>query len=84
MEYYMGLDDDFYEPGCPTCHAGLDWEYCDVCGGEGYFELYDEDPLYYDRDDIEKCGQCDGAGGWWMCHESHEGQRSWLPSELPY
>jgi hypothetical protein len=79
MEYF----DESDEPGCPTCHADLHWEECDVCSGDGYFELYDEAPLYYDWDDIEECGQCEGHGGWWRCYETHEGTRCWLPSELP-
>jgi len=42
------------------------WEECWSCGGTGYRELYDDDPLWYDPDDIEKCDVCDGEGGWKM------------------
>lgn len=71
------------EPGCPTCYASLDWVTCDACGGEGDSDLYDEDPFYYDEGDTEDCSRCDGFGGWYRCLSEHEGQRCWLPSELP-
>lgn len=40
---------------------------CWSCGGEGYHELYEEDPLWYDEDDIESCDICDGEGGYSVC-----------------
>jgi hypothetical protein len=56
---------------CPTCGTQMDWEDCDVCGGEGYIDAYDLDPLWYDLSDVEMCNQCYGLGGWWTCSCSH-------------
>ena len=39
-----------------------EWEDCPSCGGEGYIALYDEDPLWYDPDDIAVCSSCNGSG----------------------
>ena len=53
---------------CPRCDCCCrDWEDCWSCGGEGYRELYDDDPLWYDPDDTESCHECGGKGGWLMC-----------------
>ncbi len=56
-------------PFCIGCGADLIFEDCGICD-DGYThpgELYDEDPLWYEEDDIERCYQCDGDGGWWLC-----------------
>jgi len=53
-------------PTCPTCGNWQDWEHCDQCE-DGYVDLYDEDPLFYDEGDVEPCHTCDGHGGWWVC-----------------
>ena len=53
---------------CQTCGCCSQyWEDCDVCGGEGYCEMYEEDPLWYDEDDVAPCAVCQGKGGWWVC-----------------
>lgn len=55
---------------CPECDWELEWEDCDMCGGEGEFDwetLQDEDPLWYQPGDTEPCSQCSGAGGWYSC-----------------
>lgn len=57
------VDDNVY---C-ECGQVCDWEDCDKCGGEGFHELYEEDPLWYSPGDTEPCDQCDGKGGWWLC-----------------
>lgn len=59
-------------PPCPKCGDATDWLRCWKCGGEGYHELYDEDPLWYDEDDIETCDVCMGHGGWWRCWDCKE------------
>lgn len=51
---------------CPRCRCcelipNQD-DSCWNCGGEGYFDLYDEDPLWYDEDEIEMCSECKGSG----------------------
>lgn len=52
-----------------ACGAEMDFEECYACedGYTAYGELHDMDPLWYDVDDIEACGECDGKGGWWIC-----------------
>jgi hypothetical protein len=65
---------DNYEPieypTCTYCGDMLEHEECGQCGGEGYIDgerLVEEDPLWYDEDDTERCEQCSGKGGWWWC-----------------
>ena len=41
-----------------SCYAGCD---------EGYFDAYDEDPLWADPGDLEVCSECRGAGGFVVC-----------------
>jgi hypothetical protein len=66
-----GLMENWEEyPICPHCEEPMDWEDCDLCGGEGEFDwerLQEEDPLWYQPGDVEKCTQCNGAGGWEFC-----------------
>jgi DnaJ-class molecular chaperone len=63
--------DPSYEYGmieyCISCCWPKEWEDCDQCGGEGRYEAYEDDPLWYNKDDTEPCAQCDGKGGWWVC-----------------
>jgi hypothetical protein len=59
-------DDDYDECGCgdedcPQCGGRNCWE----CGGDGWVdgaELADEDPFWYDADEIYKCPNCGGSG----------------------
>lgn len=57
---------------CARCGSSdVDRVDCWNCGGEGYrdgVDLMEEDPLWYGPDDIERCGECDGQGGWWECY----------------
>jgi hypothetical protein len=63
--------DTAYAPLCCThCGQELDYEECDQCGGDGYFDdewLMEEDPLWYQPGDTEACTQCGGEGGWHYC-----------------
>lgn len=54
-------------PPCPGCGQCMAWGTCAVCGGEGEYSCYHEDPLWYDEDDTKQCYLCLGAGGWWIC-----------------
>jgi hypothetical protein len=63
---------------CKLCGSSMAWEDCWYCGGAGEFDLYDEDPLYYDEDDTERCEECKGRGGYYVClnvknHEARTG-----------
>ena len=64
--------DEYDEPGCPICGGSMFWEDCWQCGGQGYRELYDEDPLWYDEDDTEECDICDGKGGYYICLDAKQ------------
>jgi DnaJ-class molecular chaperone len=66
---YGTIGGDQYEGGpyCKHCEQELDWEDCDACGGEGEYDAYEEDPLWFDPGDTEPCQQCGGAGGWYYC-----------------
>ena len=41
------------------------WNGCD----EGYFDGYEDDPLWYDEGDLIRCEECRGKGGWPVCPE---------------
>lgn len=50
-------------------------ELCGSCAGDGYTEpgeLYEQDPLWYGPDDIERCHECAGAGGTLLCASTPE------------
>jgi len=44
------------------------WNGCD----DGYFDGYEEDPLWYDEGDMETCAACNGEGGWVVCGECNK------------
>lgn len=58
---------DMMEPFCPVCGGPMVWEPCWNGCDEGYIDLYEEDPLWYDEDDCELCQICEGEGGFWVC-----------------
>lgn len=58
------------EPFCSICGGLMAWEPCWNGCDEGYIDLYEEDPLFYDEDDCELCQICEGRGGYWVCMSS--------------
>jgi len=53
---------------CSCCSE--EWVDCCECGGEGTTlpgDLYEEDPCYYDPEDVEPCHMCRGTGGGYVC-----------------
>lgn len=52
---------------CQTCGETLDWKHCWAGCDNGYFDRYDEDPLWYDPGDLELCSECHGQGGYLAC-----------------
>ena len=62
----MNEDDDVLQC-CPDCGDSMDWQDCDVCGGEGEYDAYELDPLLHYPGDTAPCHQCGGLGGWDMC-----------------
>lgn len=74
----IGAHDDDY-PFCSICGGPMEWEDCWNGCDDGYFDMYDEDPLWYDEGDLEMCEICKGMGGYWLCpnaknHQTAEGQ----------
>lgn len=44
-----------------------EWVECWNCGGDGEFDGYEEDPLWYDEGETYPCDICRGNGGWLAC-----------------
>lgn len=62
----MDEDVELDEP-CPRCGTSTLRQPCHRCD-DGYItDLYEEDPLWYDEDDIEVCDECRGYGNYWWC-----------------
>lgn len=63
-ELYM--EPDYYDSddSCPRCgHYPTRYRHCCELGcDDGFIDLYDEDPLWYDPDDFEVCEACNGTG----------------------
>lgn len=60
---------------CARCGSTLTWESCGACGGDGCTapgELYEQDPLWYDMDDIQVCHECGGEAWFPNCISSPE------------
>ena len=36
---------------------------------EGWFDDYEDDPIYCDPGDMSRCDECRGEGGWTVCGE---------------
>ena len=52
---------------CPHCGEEVGWSDCWNCGGEGAWDGYEEDPLWYDPGDEVTCSYCHGKGGFYIC-----------------
>jgi len=52
---------------CALCDCEMEWEDCSACGGEGFFDGYEEDPNWYAPGEDVPCSQCGGSGGDWWC-----------------
>lgn len=72
QEEYLNLYDSMEI--CEECESEMTWEDCWQCGGEGFRELYEEDPLWYEPNDTEQCDICEGKGGYYVCsnHKNHK------------
>ncbi len=60
------------EPGgvnyyCRKCGTEAEWVDCWNGCDEGFFDGYDEDPLWYNPGDLVRCDVCGGRGGWLVC-----------------
>lgn len=68
------MDDEINpsDESCPKCGNGMVTRVCGACGGEGCTEpgeLYEQDPLWYDPDDVEQCCECRGLGHHEWCQK---------------
>ena len=52
---------------CKICGLTLEWENCWYGCVDGYFDGYDDDPMWYDPGDLIMCGECHGKGGYLAC-----------------
>ncbi len=52
-----------YEP-CPFCgHDEIHWRRCGALDcDDGFVDLYEDDPLWYNPGDIGMCQECHGTG----------------------
>jgi hypothetical protein len=65
----LPLPEEWWEQCCEVCGASMDWEDCDLCGGEGVsgHDCGEDVCCCLYPEDNETCHQCDGKGGWWYC-----------------
>lgn len=77
------MESDMYSI-CQHCGSPLEWESCWQCMGEGSFDLYEEDPVWYLPGATETCQTCEGAGGYLACPtvERHR-ERAATPAAPP-
>jgi hypothetical protein len=52
---------------CAACGYDCEWTECQDGCDDGYFDGYDEDPLWYDPGDLRPCCECGGQGGIFWC-----------------
>lgn len=45
----------------------MEWEECHSGCDDGYFDGYEDDPIYYQPGDLVICHNCRGEGGTWWC-----------------
>jgi len=59
---------DYEETVCRKCGCEAEFEDCWSCGGEGCFDMHDDDPVNYAPEDTYyDCDECYGEGGWLVC-----------------
>lgn len=51
---------------CKICGEELQWNECTECE-DGYYDAYEEDPLWYEPGEVKPCPTCKGKGGWNVC-----------------
>lgn len=61
---------------CQKCGTPMRITSCYVCFGAGEFDLYDEDPFWYDLGDTESCAECGGVGEIEWCPECAKAEHS--------
>lgn len=76
--------EDDYEYPCPYCgNPFTRWQDCTVFGcDDGYIDLYDEDPLWYDEGDFKVCTECRGTGIMMWCPNCGKDPRNHVPNPV--
>ena len=77
QERYIGRhpdDDRMWDCQCARCGSSLEFEQCEVCGGEGVdgHDCGEDSCCCADPDDNVPCQACGGDGVWPLCASSHE------------
>lgn len=52
---------------CCLCDNEAEWRDCDTCGGDGFVDAYEDDPINNSPGDDETCRECGGNGGDHLC-----------------
>jgi hypothetical protein len=61
-------DDDQLGDPCPKCEDLMLRRDCTGIGcNDGFYDGYEDDPLWYDPGDLVRCGDCDGRGFFEWC-----------------
>ena len=69
---YSFVFDEAKDAWVCSVHGPVSWTGWVPCWNgcqDGYFDGYEEDPLWYDEGDMETCDICGGEGGWTVCGE---------------
>jgi len=83
VKYNATIDD--YEPEgpwdepprCPVCGEDMERDLCEHCDGSGEVDCYEDDAINYAPDqEYERCGRCNGEGGWWLCPQHGDDRHS--------
>lgn len=54
---------ELYDDNCPRCGNLMYRQDCPVVDcDDGWIDVYEHDPLWYDPDDYEICQDCEGRG----------------------
>jgi len=62
---YRGSDGSMI---CALCNGEMEWVECGAGCEDGYFDGYEDDPLWYHPGEMKPCYQCGGHGGSWWCN----------------
>ncbi len=63
----VGVRHEDGEVTCKLCGYECDWQECYAGCDDGYFDGYEEDPLWYDYGELVPCNECGGHGGSYWC-----------------
>jgi hypothetical protein len=68
----MSMVEPADDHACEKCGSTKFWVDCWNGCDEGWItDLYEQDPLWYDEDDMERCDICRGKAGWYVCSTCH-------------